>query len=44
MAYIHNNPVEAGFVTNLIDWKYRSVTNFQEDRTILEMDAVGFLG
>jgi putative transposase len=26
--YIHNNPVEAGFVTNAVDWKYSSAANF----------------
>ena len=44
IAYIHNNPVEAGFVTDPVDWKYSSARNFQEDRTILEIDDVGFLG
>lgn len=42
--YIHNNPVELGFVTNPIDWKYSSARNFQDDQTILEIDATGFLG
>jgi len=42
--YIHNNPVESGFVTNAIDWKYSSARNFQDDNTVLEIDAVGFLG
>ncbi|AUP77593.1 REP-associated tyrosine transposase [Flavivirga eckloniae] len=36
--YIHNNPVEAGFVTNPIDWKYSSARNYQEDQTILKID------
>jgi hypothetical protein len=42
--YIHNNPVETGFVTDPIDWKYSSARNYQEDNTILEIDSVGFLG
>ncbi|WP_308993701.1 transposase [Mariniflexile litorale] len=42
--YIHNNPVESGFVTNAVDWKYSSARNFQDDNTILEIDTVGFLG
>ncbi len=37
--YIHNNPVEAGFVTNPIDWKYSSERNDQEDQTVLEIDV-----
>lgn len=41
--YIHNNPVESGFVTNAIDWKYSSARNFQEDHTVLEIDIAGFL-
>ncbi len=42
--YIHKNPVESGFVTNPIDWKYSSVRNFQEDNAVLEIDSVGFIG
>lgn len=42
--YIHNNPVEAGFVVNAIDWKYSSARNFQDDHTILEIDSTGFIG
>lgn len=40
--YIHNNPLESGFVTNSIDWKYSSARNFQDDQTVLEIDYVGF--
>lgn len=36
--YVHNNPVEMGFVTNPIDWKYSSARNYQEDQTVLEID------
>ena len=42
--YIHNNPVESGFVTNPVDWKYSSARNFQDDHTVLEIDSTGFLG
>ncbi len=42
--YIHNNPVENGFVTNPIDWKYSSARNYQGDNTILQIDDTGFLG
>ncbi|AXG71766.1 hypothetical protein KORDIASMS9_04024 [Kordia sp. SMS9] len=42
IQYIHNNPVESGFVTNPIDWKYSSAKNYQEDHTILETDDIGF--
>ena len=42
--YIHNNPIELGFVTNAIDWKYSSARNFQDDQTVLEIDETGFLG
>ncbi|WP_408023951.1 REP-associated tyrosine transposase [Tenacibaculum sediminilitoris] len=41
--YIHNNPVESGFVINPDDWKYSSARNYQEDETILEIDSIGFL-
>ena len=42
--YIHNNPVTAGFVTEPAAWKYSSARNFAEDSTVLEIDAIGFLG
>jgi len=42
--YIHHNPVESGFVTQAIDWKYSSARNFQDDNTILEIDDAWFLG
>jgi hypothetical protein len=42
--YIHNNPVEAGFVTHAVDWKYSSAKNSQGDDTILKIDDTGFLG
>lgn len=39
IEYIHNNPVEAGFVTNPIDWKYSSARNYADDETILKIDS-----
>ena len=39
--YIHNNPVESGFVTNPIDWKYSSARNYADDDTILKIDNDG---
>jgi len=41
--YIHSNPIESGFVTNPVDWKYSSARNFQGDHTILQIDETGFL-
>ena len=41
--YIHNNPVETGFVTDPVDWKYSSARNYQNDHTILKIDSDGFL-
>ena len=29
--YIQNNPVESGFVTNPVDWKYSSARNYAKD-------------
>ncbi|MCK8482294.1 hypothetical protein [Psychroserpens algicola] len=40
----HNKSVESGFVTNPIDWKYSSASNFQDDQSVLEIDDAGFLG
>ncbi|MEA1785612.1 transposase [Arenibacter sp. GZD96] len=44
LDYIHNNPVEAGFVTEPTQWKYSSARNFAEDHTVLKIDDIGFLG
>ncbi|AXT52776.1 transposase [Aquimarina sp. BL5] len=41
--YIHNNPVQSGFVTDPVDWKYSSARNYQDDHTVLEIDTNGFL-
>ncbi len=41
--YIHNNPVEAGFVTDALDWKYSSARNYQDDHTVLKIDSDGYL-
>ena len=39
LNYIHQNPVEGGFVTDPIDWKYSSARNYgNNDQTILEID------
>lgn len=39
LQYIHYNPVETGFVTNPIDWKYSSARNYgNDDSTILKID------
>ena len=39
LNYIHNNPVESGFVTDPIDWKYSSARNYgNNDPTVLEID------
>ncbi len=42
--YVHNNPVETGFVTNPTEWKYSSARNYNDDNTVLEIDSTGFLG
>ncbi|WP_373285437.1 transposase [Flavobacterium limi] len=31
LNYIHNNPVETGFVINPIDWKYSSARNYGDN-------------
>ena len=39
LNYIHNNPLESGFVADTIDWKYSSARNYvNKDQTILEID------
>ncbi|GAA4273195.1 transposase [Aquimarina gracilis] len=41
--YIHQNPIVLGFVTNVVDWKYSSARNYQDDPTVLDIDTAGFL-
>ena len=41
--YIHDNPVQSGFVTNPEHWKYSSARNYADDHSILEIDDVGFM-
>ncbi len=43
IEYIHNNPVQSGFVTDPIDWKYSSARNYQDDHTVLEIDSDSYL-
>jgi len=33
--YIHNNPIEEGFVNNDFEWKYSSASNYHEKESIL---------
>ncbi|MFD0798047.1 transposase [Maribacter chungangensis] len=44
LEYIHNNPVQAGFVTEPTEWKYSSARNYADDHTVLKIDDIGFLG
>jgi REP element-mobilizing transposase RayT len=44
LDYIHNNPVEAGFVTEPTQWKYSSARNIADQDPAFEIDAIGFLG
>ncbi|MEJ1222923.1 REP-associated tyrosine transposase [Sediminicola sp. 1XM1-17] len=41
IEYIHYNPVEQGFVTDPIAWKYSSARNYVDDDTILKIDNDG---
>ena len=38
---IYNNPVEQGFVTNPVDWKYNSAGNYAGNETVLKIDYQG---
>jgi putative transposase len=39
LRYIHENPVEAGFVLESTDWKYSSARNYAlDDHSVLEID------
>jgi putative transposase len=38
--YIHNNPVEAGFVIEPWHWKYSSAIDYSGGKGILEIDYI----
>ncbi len=38
--YIHNNPVEAGFVKQAHEWIYSSATNYQEMESIIDIERI----
>jgi hypothetical protein len=37
LDYLHNNPVEAGFVANAIDWNYSSAIDYAEGKGFLDI-------
>ena len=37
LDYIHNNPVEAGFVIKAEEWKYRSAIDYYGGKGLLEI-------
>jgi REP element-mobilizing transposase RayT len=40
--YIHNNPVEAGYVKQAHEWNYSSASNYQEMESVLEVERISF--
>ena len=42
MAYIHENPMKAGYVENAEDWMYSSQRNYSEKWALIEIDKMGF--
>ena len=38
--YIHNNPVEAGFVLEPWHWKYSSAIDYSGGKGVLEIDLI----
>lgn len=40
IQYIHNNPVEAGFVKQAHDWVYSSATNYYGIESIIEIETL----
>jgi len=43
LDYIHDNPVESGFVIRAVDWNYSSARNYAELPAEIEIDLVGFM-
>lgn len=40
LEYIHQNPVESGFVMNAWEWKYSSARNYNELEAVLEIEIL----
>jgi putative transposase len=40
LDYIHNNPVEAGFVEKAEDWLYSSAGNFYGKKGFIELSYI----
>jgi len=41
MDYIHNNPVKAGLVENITDWRYSSARNYYlDDDSVFRVDRI----
>jgi len=40
LEYIHNNPVEAGFVRNEEEWKYSSAGDFYGMKGLIELSYI----
>jgi len=40
VAYIHENPIEAGFVSEAEHWKYSSAIDYSGGKGLLEMDFI----
>lgn len=40
LDYIHNNPVESGFVTEVQHWKYSSAANYCDETSQIEIDYI----
>ena len=39
LNYVHNSPVETGFVNDAVDWKYSSARNYYiNNNTVLEIN------
>ena len=43
LDYNHNNPVESGFATWLVNWKYSSSRNYVELSAEIEIDLMGIM-
>lgn len=40
LQYLHNNPVDSGFVINAEDWKYSSAVNYAGGKGQIEIDNI----
>ena len=40
LNYIHNNPVQSGFMYNSVDWKYSSAMSYAGEKGLIDVKLI----